>query len=300
MTPNLGIQPPGSGAWTTQDWAAWLDGTGAVCSVRATDYPLCQRCRRPARLRNDGEPWRLCFECDNVYRRDALVRAVVPISWSVSGGLTGAIARAKAHPVTEPWIRTGLASLLYTFIRDHRSCIERNAFGSIDFMTVVPSHPSRRNGWDHMKELIGCVQGGRWAGLEWDLDALEKVIPSAAETHRRRIDPDLFRVGGHRNFAGRRILLIDDLYTSGSTTAAAVHALRAAGADPPTVLDPLGVILMGTTEQQGTWPARCSWGNAAGSLRLACCTGADGVKPSAVVRAPGCARGSGRGVRTLF
>lgn len=47
---------------------------------------------------------------------------------------------------------------------------------------------------------------------------------------------DLFAADPDVNLAGRRVLLIDDLYTSGSTTASAAHALMEARADPPVVV----------------------------------------------------------------
>lgn len=225
--------PLNSDGWTTADWTTWLAGTGVIRSVCDGDAPTCARCRRPMGLDNYGHPWERCFDCNQTYRGTA--RAVVPICYSSSGQLTSVIAQAKDEP-DRWWIRFGLAGLLYSFLTGHRQCLEARAFGAFDYATVVPSHPSKRGGRDHLKDMIGTVAGSTWPGIPWQLDLLTKTKPSIADDRRRSIDPDLFVVSPGHNVAGRRILLVDDLYTSGGTVASAATALTTAGADPPVVV----------------------------------------------------------------
>jgi predicted amidophosphoribosyltransferase len=180
-----------------------------------------------------GTLWPLCWACNNTFRRST--RGVVPISFSTSQGLTSVIAQAKEEP-DRWWIRVGLASLLYTFMNEHRTCLERLAYGTFDYVTVVPSHPSKRAGRDHLKDLQRSVAPEAWDAWPWDLDLLLKMHPSGADDRRGAIDKTLFQTSGVHNLAGRRVLLVDDLYTSGGTIASAAAALTAAGADPPVVL----------------------------------------------------------------
>lgn len=222
-------EPADTTGWTTAEWAAWLDETAAITSIRADDAVVCARCRRPKR--DDG--WPRCYACNQIYSGTAA--AVVPIAYAASGGLTSLIAQAKDEP-DRWWVRVGLAALLFTFIRDHLPCLEAQAGGQFDVATVVPSHPSKRNGRDHMKDLIRSVtsKDGTWSGIPWELDLLTKTSPAAAAQHRQDIDANLFTAT--RDLKDERVLLVDDLYTSGSTTASACFGLTVARARKPVVV----------------------------------------------------------------
>lgn len=225
-------QPVGTDRWTTAEWTRWLDEAGAVTSILPSDSPICGRCRRPMQPRDDGFVFPNCWACNNTYR--GMSRVVVPISYSGSSGLTSLIGQAKDHP-ERWWIRYGLASLLYSFLAEHVGCLERFAHGTFDYATVVPSHPSRRGGRDHLKDLVQTVPS-QWPRVPWNLDLLTKTRPSVADDRRAAIEEGLFVSDPRVNLAGRRVLLVDDLYTSGSTTGSAAHALREAGADPPVIV----------------------------------------------------------------
>jgi predicted amidophosphoribosyltransferase len=223
-------QPLTTQGWTNLDWANWLTDTGIIKTVRSSDAPVCQRCRRPVGTRYDGSPWPHCYACNEFY--SGLATTIVPISYSGSGRLTSLIAQAKEEP-ERAWIRMGLASVLFNFMQAHQSCLQEAVGGAFDIATVIPSHPSKRDGRDHMKDLISTFL--TWPGYPFDLDLLEKQTVAAAARRRNAVDSSVFRVC-RPDVSGLRVLLIDDLYTSGSTTAAACAALQDAGARPPLVL----------------------------------------------------------------
>lgn len=215
--------------WSTGQWTAWLTAFTVIKTVRAFDRPLCMRCRRPMAVDDQGSSWPTCWACSKVYGGTAA--AVVPISYAASNGLTSLIAQAKDEP-DRWWIRYALASLMCDFLTLHRPCLERQAGGPFTIATTVPSHPSKRAGRDHLSELVGTVNN--MAHLPWRYDVLTKLKADTAGERRQRIDCDLF--SAPHDLRGQTILLIDDLYTSGSTSAAAATALIAAGASPPVIL----------------------------------------------------------------
>ena len=123
--------------------------------------------------------------------------------------------------------------MLNRFLRSHLACIE-NQWGHVDLITVVPSHPSSRDGWDHMKHLVDRVR--QWPVPErWVLDLLQKTSPSDANTRRGQPSEDLFLTRPDIGLAGRRVLLLDDTYTTGATLRSAGLAVIAAGGRPVAV-----------------------------------------------------------------
>lgn len=228
--PAWGASPP-VGLKTVDDWAAWLASTHLIFSVRPTDAPACIRCRGPL---DADRGYSSCFNCG--MHLAGTTAAVVPISYAASGGLTAALAVAKNEFERVWWLRSGLVSLLAVFLRDHRACLERAAGGPFDLAMVVPSHPSSRAGRDHLKELVALVKPSGPGPVPWHNDLLEMTKPSSAKDRRGRAQADLFTLAAGVDVRGKRILLLDDLYTSGGTSASAAVTLIAAGAEPPVVV----------------------------------------------------------------
>ena len=111
------------------------------------------------------------------------------------------------------WLNLPLVSLLYDALGRHLHCIETR-FGRIDLITVLPAHTATK-GWDHMKYLHDCLTA--WPQTNWDLDVLIKAKPSNAEERRGEIDPALFQVQQTCDLRNRRVLLVDDTWTSGGS-----------------------------------------------------------------------------------
>ena len=107
--------------------------------------------------------------------------------------------------------------------------------GEFDTVTYVPIHPLRRlrRGYDQSRLLAEGV--GRVIGLK-PKKLLGKIRNNPPQSlvkgpdARRRNVRDAYRVVRPRAVVGRRILLIDDVVTSGSTLTACADELFAAGA----------------------------------------------------------------------
>jgi predicted amidophosphoribosyltransferase len=106
----------------------------------------------------------------------------------------------------------------------HLKCIEDAYGGPFDMGVTVPSS-KQRNGINHLDDLLSCIK--TWP-VAWKQGVLTKTRSESAAERRQRIVPDLFAADPSIN--GKRVLLLDDTFTSGGTMASAARALRDAGA----------------------------------------------------------------------
>jgi predicted amidophosphoribosyltransferase len=215
--------------WTTIQWTAWLNDLGVVHSIGPNESRTCGMCCKPMPVLESGYVYPTCYPCGHHYA--PYLRRVVPISFSVSAGLTSLVAQAKEEG-DRSWVYLGLASMLWDFLHAHWSCLEHAAGGLIDGMMTIPSHPGKRGGRDHLAVMRDCVSN--WPMSTWvPAGVLINRSGANAETRRNSVDVEQFAIEADSNVAGKRFLLIDDMCTSGSTTASAAYALRNAGAERP-------------------------------------------------------------------
>jgi ComF family protein len=114
--------------------------------------------------------------------------------------------------------------------------------GRLDAIAAVPMHPARerRRGYNQARLLAEPM--AQMMGLPLlGPDALTRVRKTAAqvglspEARRRNLATDAFCVPDPERVAGRHLLLIDDVFTTGTTVSACAGALKAAGAISVTV-----------------------------------------------------------------
>ncbi|HWS56694.1 MAG TPA: phosphoribosyltransferase family protein, partial [Pyrinomonadaceae bacterium] len=109
----------------------------------------------------------------------------------------------------------------------------------LDAATVVvpvPLHPERERGRGFNQAALLARALARRAGLPLDEWSLTRVAHT--ERHRAGMDrrarretvEGAFRVVRPRLVAGRSVLLVDDVFTTGATASACAAALKAAGA----------------------------------------------------------------------
>lgn len=101
-----------------------------------------------------------------------------------------------------------------------------------DFVTTIPCHWRRRflRGFDHTRSLATSLAARKVIMKPTQLLKHSRALPyqHLQDVRERRIDDDHFRTTWPLD--GARVLIIDDVVTSGTTLSAAATALRAAGA----------------------------------------------------------------------
>jgi ComF family protein len=198
-------------------------------ATRFIAEPCCRLCGAPFSYALEGGPDRVCAQCRVAtppwrQARAALCydaqsrRVILPLKYADRLDLAPALARMMA--------RAG-AGLL----------------AEADVLVPVPMHRSRLRRRRYNQAAVLARAIARISGTPAVLDALVRVRPTQAlETlsaeQRSRAVADAFAVTrpGAARLAGRRVLLIDDVLTSGATAAACTQALHAAGAAQVDVL----------------------------------------------------------------
>lgn len=122
--------------------------------------------------------------------------------------------------------------------------IERHLGASADaILAPVPLHRWRiwRRGYNQAALIASAL--ARRAGLEARLDLIERVKPTPqlkgmSPRERREAVRGAFRVAARHkeDVRGRRVVLVDDVYTSGATANGCAKALKRAGAAEVNVL----------------------------------------------------------------
>lgn len=207
--------------WTISQWVTWVESQGFAPSVTSAEVGVCAVCRAPTPIGSQGTHFERCFPCNKHY--STVLNGFIPICYSVNDGLEGALWRVK-NEESSSWLQLPLASLLWAFLDSHLKCIEDAYGGPFDMGVTVPSS-KQRNGINHLDDLLSCVK--TWP-VVWVQNVLIKTRSESASERRQRIVPDLFVADPSVN--GKRILILDDTFTSGGSMASAAYALREAGA----------------------------------------------------------------------
>jgi ComF family protein len=183
----------------------------AAAAGHGTTQPLCQRCRE---THDDFSVARAALR----YRDGGVARAAILLS--KHGGHLGVL-RHLARLLAEE-----APALL--------------PLGAWDALVPVPLHWSRRwrRGFNQAEVLARAV--GRRHGLSVQRRLLRRVRATPPQHgdagSRRRNVRDAFAVPRADGCAGRSLLLIDDVFTTGATANACAAALRSAGATTVGVL----------------------------------------------------------------
>lgn len=193
--------------------------------------PLCPTCGIPFQTRDDAD--HPCARCLQHPPRFGRARACTIYDAAASNDhpLKSVLQQYKYN--RDVWLAHPLGALL----------VERAPFAvsTYDVMMPVPLHVQRLRwrGFNQAQFLARPL--ARAAGVRLDPFSLQRVRPTRPqvdldERERRHNVAGAFRVVRPNAVDGRRILLIDDVYTTGATVNECSHALLRAGAQNVDVL----------------------------------------------------------------
>lgn len=200
---------------------------GYVCArcwqqVRFIRPPFCRRCGLPF----EGE-LTAAFECSNC-RDMELHFCSARSAVSATGAVLEVIHRYKYRRAL--WFEPFLADLLV------REAVPELREQRWDYVVPVPLHPAkkRQREFNQAERLAKHLSAATAIPLEAGL--LKRVVPTRTQTKLTRQERaenmrNAFAICNGLKLTGKRILLFDDVFTTGATTSACAKTLRAAGAE---------------------------------------------------------------------
>ena len=214
----------------------------AACGVRAVeahaDAPACADCWRATRVFTGEET--LCWKCGALAQGDVPDEKREGVRCRRCGGegftaaracglYEGALRAAVLELKREPFVSSRLAGLL-------AAARARAPLNSATLVVPVPLHAERERerGFNQAAALAGALS--KQTGLRLDEWSLARVAGSVRHRAgmdargRRETVEGAFEVVRPRLVRGERVLLVDDVFTTGATASACAAALTAAGA----------------------------------------------------------------------
>ncbi len=200
---------------------------GLVCSrcwskVRFIKQPFCDRCGLPY----EGEITTR-FECGNCRGLElhfSFARSAV----AAGGVILEAIHRYKYQQAM--WFEPFLADV---FLREAVPALRSQGW---ELIVPVPLHPTKRREREFNQAERMARHLGQATGIRLNKSLLRRVVPTRTQTlltrqQRAANVRNAFAMSNRRRLSGERIILVDDVFTTGATTDACARVLRAAGAD---------------------------------------------------------------------
>jgi competence protein ComFC len=194
---------------------------GCRVAVRFIEPPFCERCGLPF----EGAI-STAFECSNCREME----------WHFRSARSAVIARDQVLEVIHQykyrralWFEPFLADLLV-----NRAAPELRG-ERWDYLVPVPLHPARQREREfnqaerlarHLSAATGIPVNTRW---------LRRVVATRTQTLLSRAERmanvrRAFSLCGQPELNGQRVVLVDDVFTTGATTSACARVLQAAGA----------------------------------------------------------------------
>lgn len=183
--------------------------------------PFCERCGDPIAGRSDH-----AYECALCARREPTFESARSAA-RYEGPCARAVRALKYHGAT--WVADDLAGWMESVVRAEWPGAE------FDFLTPVPLHARRRREREYNQAELLARALGRRLGRPVRPGALRRVRATPSQTRltvKERADnmKNAFEAGRLRALAGARVLLVDDVMTTGATLHDAARALRQGGA----------------------------------------------------------------------
>ena len=200
---------------------------GFVCSrcwsqVRFIKPPFCKHCGLP----HPGD-FTAPYECTNC--REMELRFSSARSAVVASSVTReAVHRYKYQRAM--WFEPFLAGLL---IREAKPVLSKEQW---DFIAPVPLHPLKQREREFNQAARLAAHLSAATKIPWKKNLLRRIKPTATQTlltrqQRAANMRGAFAVHPGTHLTGRRVILVDDVFTTGATANACAQVLQAAGAD---------------------------------------------------------------------
>lgn len=194
-------------------------------SIAPLLQPICVKCGCPdARIKTEN----ICANCPPGKTWFARARGVA----AFSGVAQVVVARLKYHR------RIEYAALMAEAIGESYA---KDNGGGADVVVPVPLHSSRRRERGFNQSALIARHFAEFHGIPVTEKALLRIKPTPSQTRmkkrqRRENVSGAFSCRRPAEIAGRRVLLIDDVYTTGSTVNECAKVLMEAGAESVQVL----------------------------------------------------------------
>lgn len=183
--------------------------------------PFCVCCGDP--VAGDIQHDYTCYACSRNTPAFTFARSAV----RYEGAVGTALRDLKYNNAV--WVAQELAELLLACVRAEYSDEE------FDFVSAVPLHPSRQRARGFNQSGLLAASLARKMNLPYKEKAARRVRPTSTQTgltapQRAANVSGAFRSGIFSSLKGKRILLVDDVMTTGATVNACADALKKAGA----------------------------------------------------------------------
>jgi len=189
--------------------------------------PFCELCGDPVGGRV-GRAYRCALCSERAVHFDA-ARSVARYD-----GVVGALIRDLKYRGAF-WLAPDLADLLAAGVRAHFDP------GAFDAIAAVPLHASKQRARGYNQSALLAARLGRRLGLPLARRCLRRTRADRSQTHltvseRAANVAGAFDTRWNRWIEGRRILLVDDVMTTGATVNDCARALKAGGASAVRVI----------------------------------------------------------------
>lgn len=183
--------------------------------------PFCVRCGDP--VAGDIQHDYTCFSCSRETPRFDFARSATRYE-----GVVGEALRALKYD-SGIWVVPDLVELLFACV-----CAEYPGV-FFDWVTAVPLYPVRRRARGYNQSALLASTLARRMECYYKESAVRRIRPTVSQTgltapQRTANVSNAFRVGIFSRVRGGRILLVDDVMTTGATVNACADALKNSGA----------------------------------------------------------------------
>jgi competence protein ComFC len=210
----LGCGAPAPATFRYICWDCWSD-------TQKVEPPFCRICGDPiaGAVSHDF----VCFSCADTTPAFDLARSVV----RYDGVVGEALKRLKYHRAV--WLAPDLAELMLGCLNAEYPAEE------FDWVVPVPLYHVRRRERGYNQSALLAHALARRISSKSSTRFVKRIRPTTTQTHltapqRLSNVHDAFESGRERKLAGQRVLLVDDVMTTGSTVNACARALKKGGA----------------------------------------------------------------------